>query len=526
MRRFSMLFAICALAYSAIADAADDKKIDNPHLWRPKTKSVAVFKNGFGFFMREADVVGRDGWAVAQEIPPAAFGTLAIYATDEHQLVDVVGSGPGEVVEFDDVDAPSDNAKKRERLSAAKNMNVQLTYKYKDADRTAAGKLVSIGPEFVVLDTDGNSAAVPVEGISKMQILELPLRVHVSADDEKPVEKTTLGMAYLRQGITWIPEYSLKVLDDTSAELTLRGTLVNEAEDLVHADVNFVVGVPHFLHTEYLAPIAVGQVIRTIGAAVAPSEVRSQIMSRAAIGNNAIRANQFDAANPGVVEQPVNPAAGDLQGKIGNLPQLDGPGGSDYTVYTKNDLTLRRGERAIVTLFVRKIKYSHIYRWSPPAIMEHSLVLQNDTDTAWTTGPCIGISGGRPLSEDLLKYTPRGGKSELPVSAAINISHEKTEAESDRKFKAHSPADKVFYDLVTLSGELKLRNFEATNAEVVVTTSVAGKPIEASDEGKMSSDATKLQLLERAGAIEWRVTLKPKETKTLKYKYERYVPAN
>jgi hypothetical protein len=205
---------------------------------------------------------------------------------------------------------------------------------------------------------------------------------------------------------------------------------------------------------------------------------------------------------------------------------MEGPGGSDYTVYTKNDLTVRRGERAIVTLFVRKIKYSHIYRWSPPAMMEHSLVLQNDSDTAWTTGPCLGISGGRPLSEDLLKYTPRGGKSELPVSAAINISHEKTEAEADRKFKAHSPADRNFYDLVTLSGELKLKNFEAVNAEVVVVNSVPGKPVEASDDGKLTSDATKLQLLERAGTFEWRVTLKPKETKVLKYKYERYVPSN
>ena len=51
----------------------------------------------------------------------------------------------------------------------------------------------------------------------------------------------------------------------TMAELTLRGTIINEAEDLIHSDVHLVVGVPHFVHTEYLAPMAVGQVIRTIG---------------------------------------------------------------------------------------------------------------------------------------------------------------------------------------------------------------------------------------------------------------------
>jgi hypothetical protein len=42
----------------------------------------------------------------------------------------------------------------------------------------------------------------------------------------------------------------------------------------------------------------------------------------------------------------------------------------------------------------------------------------------------------------------------------------------------------------------------------------------------MSIDSTQLKLLERAGAIRWDITLKPDESKTLKYRYERYVPSN
>ena len=499
----------------------------NSHLWAPRTKSVAVFKNGMGFFMREGVVTLRDGWALAREIPPAAFGTLAVYSLDKVELVDVVGAGPGEVVEFDGVDAPADATTRRSRLNAALKLNVQLVYDYQGAPRTAAGKLVWVGPEFAVLETNQNNFAVPVAGISRLQVLELPLRVHVASEAAKPADKTTLGMAYLREGITWIPEYSLRVLDGTTAELTLRGTLVNEAEDLIHSDVNFVVGVPHFVHTNYLAPIAVGQIIRTIGTAVAPAEFKSQIMSRAAIASNSVVANQFDGAGAaGVVEQPVPAEVNKLKGALASLPQLEGPGASDYTVYTKKDLTVRRGEKAIVTLFVKKIHYSHIYRWTPPSLMEHFLVLQNDTDSAWTTGPCLAVSGDRPLSEDLLRYTPRGGKSEIPVSAAINIAHEKFEVEADRKFKAHSPADRVFLDLVTLEGELRLKNFEAAPAEVVVVVSVPGKPTEASDDGHRAADPSKLQLLDRAGTIRWTATLKSQETKVFKYKYERFVPSS
>lgn len=513
-----------AAAEQAGAAAAEVRPEENPHLWKPRTRSVAVFKNGFGFFLRDGEVALRDGWAVAREIPPATFGTLVIFSHGKEEMVDMVGSGPGEVVEFDGTDAPADIAAKRTRLTASLHLKVELTYQQHGEKRTAAGKLASVGVDFVVLDAGASNFAVPLAGIKRLQVLELPLRIHVARDSGKPAEKSRLGMGYLREGITWIPEYSLRILDDTAAELTLRGTVVNEAEDLIHTDIHFVVGVPHFAHTNHLAPVAVGQVVRTLGASVAPSEVRTQIMNRAGLVSNAAGAPQFD--RPGVVDQPVQPGGKPLKETIGNLPQLEGPGQADYTVYTKKDLTLRKGERAIVTLFVKKIKYGHIYRWSPPQPMQHFLTLLNDSDSAWTTGPFLAMSGDQPLSEDLLRYTPRGGKVEAPVTAAVNIAHEKSEMESDRRLKAHSPSNQVFLDLVTLDGEVKLRNFEKSAADVVIEVQVPGKPIEASDNGIRTADPSKLKLLDRAGTIRWQLTVKPGESKVLRYKYERYVPSS
>ena len=521
-----------AASAKPVATAAAKAEDVNPHVWKPRIRSVAVFKNGLGFFMREGETQLRDGWCVTEQVPPAAFGTLAIYSRNDNETVDIVGSGPGEVVEFDGRDAGKDVATRRTRLEAAKFLKVQLSYKHKGKDLTAAGKLASVGPEFVVLENDAQDFAVPLEGITKLQVLELPLRIHVAGTGEKPVQKPSLGMAYLRQGITWIPDYTLKVIDDDTAELTLRGTLVNEAEDLIHSDVHLVVGVPHFVHTGYLAPLAVGQVIRSIGAAVGnlgvPPGVQRQIMNRAAIVrndfSNGAMAPQFD--QPGVVERAADAGGGDLAGAVGNLPQLDGAAATDYTVYTKNDLTLRRGEKAILTLFVKKIKYTHIYRWSPPAAMEHSLVLLNQTASAWTTGPCLALNEDQPLSEDLLKYTPKGGRGELPVTAAINVANDKSEREIDRKLKAYSPQDKINYDLVTLEGKLKFRNYEKQPVEIVVSNPVLGKPLTADSEGTLAVDSTKLRLLEREGSVHWKIRIEPGKEKTLTYQYERYVPSN
>ena len=507
------------LLFAATTCAAAQSAEDNPYLWQPRVTRVAVFKNGLGFFMGEGKVGLRDGWCLSKEVPPAAFGTLAIFAHDEEKVVDIVGSGPGETVDFDGRDAPDTLETRRERLDAAKNLKVELVYKQDGQDRLAAGKLRSVGTEYAILEADANTFAVPLAAVDRMRVLELPLRVHVASDSGDKPESATIGIGYLRKGIAWLPEYTLEIIDDETAQITLRGTLINEAEDLIDCEVNFVVGVPHFVHTDYMAPIAVGQVIRTIAASIAPSAVMSQMANRAAIVSN-----EDQARGTRIVQHPVQ-AAGDVGGALANLPRMEGPGATDYTVYAKKGLTVRRGEKAIVTLFSRTIRYSHVYRWSIPGAIEHSFVLENATDSSWTTGPCLALSGGRPLSEDLLKYVAKGASGEFPVTSAVNISKSTSESEVERKLKAHQPRSDYYLDLVTLKGEVKVQNFETTPVRLIVTAPIEGKPLTASDNGAMAVDTGQLTLLERKGSAIWMLNLGPGEAKALDYTYERYVPS-
>lgn len=504
-----------------IRQPAPAEEKENNYLWKSKVTSVTVFKNGLGFYLRQGDVQLRNGWCTSEAVPPAAFGTLAIFSHKADETVDIVGSGPGEVVEFDGKDAPKDSATKRARLEGCKFMQVQLTYTRDDKEYSAVGKLVSVGAEYVVLNNENGSAAVLLDGIKKLQVLDNPLRVHVCSDSGDSPQKTTLGMAYLRKGITWIPEYTLKLIDDENAELTLRGTIVNEAEDLVHCDVNFVVGVPNFLHTEYLAPIAIGQVIRTIAAGAAPPGFANQIANRANVAADMKYSDGF------AYDKEEAKTGRDLAEATGNLPQWEGAGSSDYTVYTRRDLTIRRGEKMIVTLFVKRIKYSHSYEWNPPGEVRHYLVMQNSSDSAWTTGPCLALSDQNALSEDLLKYTPKLGKCEFPVTTAVNISHEQKEGETDRKLKAYSPNNNSYYfDLVTVTGKLELKNYGSKTAEITVEIPVKGKPTSATDEGAIRIDTENLKLVELSGSIKWKVKIEAGKTKTLGYEYQRYVPSN
>jgi len=497
---------------------------ENPHVLRPRTKSVAVFKNGYGFFVREGDVSLRDGWCVSSEVPPAAFGTLAIFAESETSFVDIVGSGPGEIVAFDGIDAAKDVATIRKRLAAYQNLDIELTYDRKGRAHTVAGSLQTVGSEYAILDAPEGTLAVPVADVQQLQLLDLPLRIHVSEEEDGSPASAKVAMAYLRSGITWIPEYTMQLINEDTAQLTLRATLVNEAEDLIDCNVSFVVGVPNFKHIHHQAPLALGQVIRSLGAATAPSGVMSQAMARSQVVQD--RRGRFrQGASSEVESVPVASSAGNLGTVTNNLPGISGEAAADYTVFKASNLTVRKGEKALVTLFTTQVKFDHRYEWQLGTDLQHYLSVTNESDHAWTTGPCLVLRGRQPLSEDLIKYTPTGAECRVPVTTGVNIRTNHKAVEIERSKKDYSPRDHYFLDRVLLEGTVELHSYEDKPALIEVTIPVTGVPLSASDEGDTWTDPDELFLQNRRGTVTWRITLAPNESKVLTYEYKRFVPS-
>lgn len=520
-----------ALFTSATVNAAPAK--ENKHVWKPKIKSVSVFKNGYGFYMRQGEVNLNKGWCLSQTIPPASFGTLAIFSQNQNHLVDIVGASDRQIFQFDGKDQPDTLQARKDKLNANMNLQVQLDYKEGERVLSAAGKLTSISEKFAILKNyQGNNIAVPVKDLKTMSILGMPLRIHVNSAKEKTPtpKKTDLAMVYLQKGITWVPEYTLRVIDEDTAELTLRGTLINNAEDLINCDVNFVVGVPNFAHKNMRAPIATGRLIRHIGAGVLNGR-NKQIVANQAAFTNAISQNAtLNSLGLNNVEKKKYNYKLPQKGTREITYVNNNAASSDFTSYTKKGLTLRTGEKAIVTLFKIRIKYTDVYEWNVPGKIIHKLKLQNNTKTGWTTGPCLGISGNQPLSEDVLKYTPAGADGELTVTTAINFRKTITETVADRKLKAYTrktDSNKYSYslDLVTLKGKIKLQNFGKKPIHIKITKSVTGKLTVANEDGSIYQDTENLQLLRQRGSVSWTVTIKPGESKTLEYTYERYVPS-
>jgi hypothetical protein len=540
-RRQILLNSVCLslFSFATISHpfAWAETNVPTPNVWTPKTKSVSVFKNGLAFFLQEGTAELHDGWCHAKSVPPAAFGTFAVFSTNSDHQVNLVGIGDGDSIEFETTNGDSgaftnEYEKKIEALKRSIGLYMKLSYETKGAEAEAMGKLLDVTGAHVLLETSEQTLAVALKKLKSVSLHEHPVRIKVTQEGAS-IERTQLGMAYLRQGLTWIPEYTIKLIDEDTAEMTLRATLVNEAEDLIDCNVNFIVGVPNFMHNEILSPMVAGRTLRMLGSthsnSSAPPQVMSQMMNRAVISNDRLgmmngMVNNYNSAGAPIANDPAyDPST--LNSLLTNQPATESAGAGDYTVYQHENLTLRKGERAMVTLMSHTVKYRHRYDWDGVGSVQHKLLLSNSTSTPWTTGSCLTMTSAQPLSEDILKYTPVGGQGELAITTAINLAKEAQEHEIDRRFKAHEPRSNEFFDLVTIQGAITVKSFEKQPVEIVISKAVTGKPITCSHDGILRSDASKLRLVEREGMIDWSVKLNPGEEVKLVYTYERYVPS-
>lgn len=495
---FTGAILIAMICMAAIAHA--EAQPTNPFVWEPQVRGAHVYKNGFLFIEEAAEVSLRDGWCYLARTVPAAFGSLWLRADDDTLTASEVKYDPeGHGVAFDA------QVNREVELAAHTGLDVVLTYTRHGDTLRASGRLDRVVEAFVILEGEKGTSAIPIEGITHLRAPGMPVRIRMTRAGA-PAERVHLTMFYLTQGMRWIPEYTLDLADASTARLTMRGTLRNEAMDLGHADVHFVVGVPHFSDAQTGAPLFNG----------------TPAMNDAAMLTGSSQSLPWFVDNA-----PVNAAMPPAQGALRGIQTGAGDTEGEFTIYTKPGLSVRKGENTAVLLFSADVAYEHVYRWQVGQPVEHYLRLHNDTSNAWTTGACLMMNGARPLSQDKLRYTARGAAAEVPVAMAINIACSAAETEIDRKLKAYTISEKegTALDRVEVEGTLTLVNHEGHAAEVRIQHHVAGMPLSASDGANTYAVNPGAMLTERRGSLSWTVTVPPGERKSLNYRYERYVPS-
>jgi len=398
---------------------------------------------------------------------------------------------------------------------------------------TGRDRTVLPSSDVKMLAVEGLVTAMERKSIKKESVK----RPAFQLDKEATARGTTLSLMHFGPGIRWIPTYRIDIADKRAARMNLQGELLNEAEDVVGASVSLVVGVPNFRFKDVISPLSLERTLRNALRQAAPQLMSQQVSVSNYFSNAAIDLREME-------RRGRDRGAGDIR-----LPaELAAAGTQDLYVYSLKNLTLLKGQRAAVPIFTAGVPYRHLYTWdvkiqrspgiarsssraSPVKLARndvwHQVELTNNTDKPWTTGAALVMDGAMPLSQDLLTYTPSGGRVLVPVTVAVDVRGTYAEKEVGRdgnalRFDANS------YMRVRKTGTLTLANYKAEEIEAVVTCEFGGHCDSATDDGDITltdfrSDDWKNYrghpAVNQHSTVRWTAKLKKGETKTFSVTY-------
>ena len=462
-------------------------------------REVTVFKDGHAFVLREAsrpaDAAGR---IVLDELPEPVLGTFWPYAFGGPRLLSATAARERVEAEhsaLDLVELVRANAGREVVLvetDGTKNEGRLLGLTRRDAEEVEANdpegarpRLPELG-KLVLLATSSATRAVPVEHVRELEVRgelvrrfsEQVLRERLTLRVDQAGGDVTVGVAYVQKGLRWIPAYRIELGADERAAVRLEATLVNDLVDLEHATVHLVVGAPRFEFAGEIDPISLREVA---------AGIRARVLARDRFSNLASNPNVLMTQAAGFVEAEQAPAG----------PEL-GPGTAeeDLFLYSLRDVTLRKGERMVLPLSEFTLPYRDVYvlevplgpppelsqQWTGERALEiarllaapkamHTLRLENTSDAPFTTAPALVLSGGKPLAQGRMLYTPRGARTDLGINPAVDVRVEIEEHEQGRTTERMAGDD---YQRTAVCGSITLTNLKSKAVELEVRRDVLG----------------------------------------------------
>lgn len=446
-------------------------------------KSVAVFRDGYGYYVREGKVKLDNGWATTNFTPNAIRGTVWVYSLDPADKVEAVITTRDNRLEF----------------SGAQDLKSKLSEKIglrlvviAHGGQRFEGELKRLLDDMLLLQVGSGFSAVPFSAVQSVSLVGYPVRVKVATKD--PGKTASLGMAYLQEGIRWEPSYVLNVRGGTAA-LELRASMQNTTESLKESDVLFVVG----------SPFVANRGIQDMVGLIPPTAVASS------------GAAESEDRAPGAPRQaPATPAAN---------ATIAGEEAGELFFYKKQNLSLATNDVAMVSIFDTQVPVAPQFEWNADGDeVLYLLSIKNNTKQPLTTGPVFVVEDGKALGQETIRYTPPGANAEVKLSRGIGLRVEKSEAEVKRG--ATVKIGKSEFIPITLKGMLTVTNFRSAEAPLKVTKTVRGRVLTQSDEGRLKQTQVLSGEVNPINDLEWKLRIGAGQTKTITYTVETFVFAD
>lgn len=495
---------------------------------------ISAFKNGTAFVLKNHKVDASQGHIILEDLPQATFGTLWFFANGN--TIKDVNSYTGEVSKK--IEVSSVGTILKANVGKAAKITV-------DDDKTYEGVIHKVAGKLVVFKTNtGTWLSLKPSDIDFVELKSLPnmqyehkeMQRVVKINVEKKSKTQDLAMMYLQKGISWLPNYSLELLDNNKARLVLRANVLNDSEDIENANIDFVVGIPNFAYAYLQSPLISTQDMASF---IRSLNTHSNQQPR---GSNYANMARLDITNQTLGNRPV------IEDGLENFEftpmQLEGEQAEDLFFYKAQNISLKKGGRGLYDVLVTDTEYEDIYEvnlhagpvkkyygktFTNTGVINkvwHSIRLKNDSKLPWTTGTVMLTKKlnkvNKPLSQDKLNYTPVGAKTKIKLTVSPSIVVLDAEREAHR-IENKKKRNKISYDLITVEAKIEIVNYHHKDIVLNIDRDITGKPLDCNTKWETEKVFNQYSPLNEKYHIEWEVPLKKGGKKEIIYKYEVYV---
>jgi hypothetical protein len=510
------------------------------------TKSISVFKNGIGYFIKEMKVNVADGKYIFENLPirtgaesqagqpaynysyaeqnPVIFGTIW-FAADGNTIKSVNA--------YDKKIQKSRlilTMKELIESNVGKTADIKLSYQ----DKSFKAKILKVESDVVVFEKESKFMAVNVAWITDIEMSEKPEMNYKTEESNKAIELTfaksasgqPVSVMYLQKGITWAPNYLIELLDDSKARISLRASLLNDIEDIENTDLNFVVGVPSFKYANVESPLLSKTNVAGFLSALSGYSGSTDYYNRNMMNAPAM-AQSYDYSPPPSPAESYNVS-------------MDNASNEELYLYRMKGVTLKKGGRALYSVAQINTDYENLYSVELPSNYNvytstlqqdrkndvwRSIKFKNESKIPFTTGTAYitklnsGIS--EPLSQNELKYTPVNGSNEVKMTIAPDVLVTDSEKEIDRVEKAKQFT--YWNDLITMEGKVEIKNYKDKKIKLKIHRMIDGELANSSDKWDSQSILNYSDARNKKNDVNWEIEVKSGETKTITYSYKIFI---
>ena len=504
-----------------------------PTLIEPRIVGASLFKNGYAVIVRELPLPAS-GEVLVKQPSGAALGTLWVTASDGVTIDSVVTT---KIETEGKTNLTSLNALLTANVGKA--VSVEVHRAVSEQPRILNGKIVSAAGDLLVMKLDdGTSIALQKNMVQRITSLDGELTYQSGTKSSQSALRIrakgsgSLFTICLERGLTWAPGYHVDITDGKKLKITSKATIMNDGQKLDGVDVRLITGFPHIRFLNIMDPLTSGQSI----------DAFLNSMMRTGMGLADAGALTQNAVMYGRAEKSMR--SDEQQFAPFNIGQLAVLQLEDLFFYTREDVTLDRGERGYYMLFQEEAEYEHVYTldipetgwWqhgapnmTVPAPMTfdvwHTLEFTNPTEFPLTTAAATTFKDGEIIGQDMLSYVAPKSEANLKITKALDIQNDLDEQEIDREIAAIKRTSYTrAYDLVRAKGSIEVVNYKSETVTLKVRKWLVGEVTDVSNGGETVKNKAGLRSVNPNSEISWTIELKPGEKVELQYAFHVYVP--